>query len=157
MAQLGITAEHTGLQQQILQTRLGPGQGSLRCCQERCREFTGGLVALATHQHRLIAEAQLLNNLAILGEGAGFVGADHGDRTQSLHRRQAPDQGSTLHHALGADRQGDGDNCRQALRHNRHRHRQGNFEQVERVLTQQQPKAHNNCHQGQGCANQHLG
>ena len=58
---------------------MGPGQGSLRCCQESCREFTGGLVALATHQNRLIAEAQLLNNLAILGEGAGFVGADHGD------------------------------------------------------------------------------
>ena len=73
MAQLGITAEHTGLQQQILQTRMGPGQGSLRCCQERCREFAGGLVAVATHQHRLIAEAQLLNNLAILGEGTGFV------------------------------------------------------------------------------------
>ena len=79
MPQLSITAEHARLQQQILQTRIGPGQGSLRCFQGRCREFAGGFVAVATHHHRLTAEAQFLNNLAILGKGAGFVGADHGD------------------------------------------------------------------------------
>jgi hypothetical protein len=53
--------------------------------------------------------------IRFLGERAGLVRADDGDRPERLDRRQPPDQRLTPQHALGADGQRDRDDRRQTL------------------------------------------
>ena len=103
------------------------------------------------------AHPQLLHHLPVLGERAGFVGTDHRDRTETLHRRQPPDQGSAAHHALGADGEGHRDHRRQALRHDRHCHGERHLQQVEQGLTQEPAQQHHHGHQPQGSAHKGLG
>ncbi len=52
---------------------------------------------------------------AVLGEGAGFIGADNGSTAQCFHRRQTADEGIFLYHPLHADGKHDGHNGRQAF------------------------------------------
>ena len=157
LAVFGVAAEHAGLEQKrggpLQAARPGTGGG----LQRRGGDGAGGVVAIAGHGQPFGANAEFLHHLAVLGEGAGFVGTDHGDRTQTLHRWQAADQGGAAHHPLGANRQGHGDHGWQTLRHDRHRHRQRDLEQVERVLAHQQTQGHHHRHQRQGTAHQHLG
>jgi hypothetical protein len=64
---------------------------------------------------------------------AGLVGADARDRAQRLDRRQLADDGVALRHALHADRQGDGDDRRQALRDHRDGDAGHGLEQLDEV------------------------
>ena len=98
-----------------------------------------------------------MHHLAVLGEGAGLVGANHRDRAQALHRRQPADEGGVLHHPLGANGEGDRDHGRQSLGNDGNRHRQGHFQQIQQGLTQPPAEQHNNRYQGQGAAHQYLG
>ena len=157
LLELGVAAEDTGLQQQIPAPRRQAAGGTGRGGQVGGAELAPGVVAVAAHRQGRGAAAQFLHHLAVEGEGAGLVGADHRHRAQGLHRRQAADQGGALHHPLGADRQGHGDHRRQALRHDRHRHRQAHLQQIEQALAQQPAEGHHHGHQGEGGAHQHVG
>jgi hypothetical protein len=57
----------------------------------------------------------------LLGQRAGLVRADDGDRTEGLDRRQSPDDGVLARHDARADGQHDGDDRRQTLGDRRHR------------------------------------
>ena len=109
---LGIAAEHAGLQQQGAGTGSAAGAGAGGTVQRAGGHAAVRVVALAAHAHPFGAHPQLLHHLAVLSEGAGFVGADHRHRAQTLHRRQAPDQRGAAHHALGADGEGHRDHSR---------------------------------------------
>ena len=64
---------------------------------------------------------------------AGLVGADARYRPERLHRRQPPDDGVALGHALHADRERDGDDRRQALRDHRNRDADHRLEQLHEI------------------------
>ena len=64
---------------------------------------------------------------------AGLVGADARYRAQRFDRRQAPDDGVALRHALHADRKRDGDERRQAFRDDRHRDADDRLEDLHEV------------------------
>ena len=57
----------------------------------------------------------------VLGERAGLVGAEHGDRAQGLDRGRAPGQHAVAGDAPGAEREEDGEDDRQLLGQERHR------------------------------------
>ena len=64
---------------------------------------------------------------------AGLVGADARYRAERFHRREPPDDGIALGHALHADRQRDRDERRQALRDDRHRDADDRLEQLDEI------------------------
>ena len=55
----------------------------------------------------------------VLRDGAGFVTADNGNRSQCLHGRQLTNQRVAFEHSPSTDCQRNGGNCGQALRDNR--------------------------------------
>ncbi len=65
---------------------------------------------------------------AVLGEGAGLIGADDRGAAQRLHRRQPPDDGPPLRHPPHPDGKDHRDDGREALRNGGHRQGNGNHE-----------------------------
>jgi len=64
----------------------------------------------------LCAGHQLGDRHAVAGQGAGLVGAEHGDRAQRLDRRRAPDQCLVLGHPPRAQREEHREHHRELLR-----------------------------------------
>ncbi|MPN05820.1 hypothetical protein SDC9_153074 [bioreactor metagenome] len=77
------------------------------------------------HQNDFSGGIELLNGHFILGQGAGFVGADHRNASQSLHRLQFADDGILPGHGPGAEGEHNGNDGAQRLRNGRHRQRHG--------------------------------
>ena len=65
----------------------------------------------------MIGDIERRDRHAVQRERARLVGADDGDGTQRLDRRQLADKRLSLQHALRAERQGDGDYGGQRFRH----------------------------------------
>ena len=94
--------------------------------------------------HRRVADAADIEDMAgaddalhghfVAGQGAGFIGADDRHRAQRFDRRQATDDGVVPRHALHAQRQGDGHDCRQAFGNGRSNQRHHHHEHVGRVV-----------------------
>ncbi len=63
---------------------------------------------------------RLLHGHPSLGEGAGLVRGDHGDRTKCLHSVQPAGDRPGRGHPAGAERQGQRHHCGQRLRHRGH-------------------------------------
>ena len=76
---------------------------------------------------------------AVLGEGAGLVGADDGDRAQGLHGRQLADERLAAQHPLRAQREGHGDDGGQALGDGGHGHADGRQEHHPHFFAPKQP------------------
>ena len=88
----------------------------------------------------------------VAGQGPGLVGADGGDGPERLDGVQVADQGVPSEHALRAQRQGDGDDRRQALRDRRDRQAHGGEdEQVEGFALQGSER----CDDGDDDADEH--
>ena len=88
-----------------------------------------GLVWLACHQR--------LNLHSVLGQGAGLVRTDVGDRAQGFDRWQAADQRVDGHHPARAQGQQHRDHCRQRFRNCSHRQTDGCHRHQQRCLATQ--------------------
>ena len=84
-------------------------------------EPSGRRVAIAGHAIVAVRGPDPLGEHPVLGQGAGLVAADHGDRPEGLDGRQLADERVSLGHPSGAQSQGDRDDGRQAFRDGRDR------------------------------------
>ena len=84
-------------------------------------EPSGRRVAIAGHAIVAVRGPDPLGEHAVLGQGAGLVAADHGDRPEGLDGRQLADERVSLGHPSGAQSQGDRDDGRQAFGDSRDR------------------------------------
>ena len=119
----GITA------QQARQQQFAQGPVAL----ERIGNGAVGCLAIGPQllQPQLLAGGiELLHRHAVLGEGAGLVGADHRGAAQGFHGGQLADDRVALGHAAYADGQGDGHDGRQFLRDRTHRQRHGGIKHL---------------------------
>ena len=87
---------------------------------EHLRELGAGGVGVV---EGLAAGAEAPDHHAVLGQGPGLVGADHGGGSDRLHGGDAPGEHVALGDAPGAEREEDGEHHRELL--GEHRHRQG--------------------------------
>ncbi len=87
-------------------------------------------VAGAGHFHKLPVRPQARDRHLVLRQRAGFIGTDHGGRTQRLDRGQFSDQRVAAHHLAHADGQGNCHHRRQAFRHGRDGQADGDDENV---------------------------
>ena len=73
------------------------------------------VVSDTCHLQQQLGGGNGLNGHLIARERAGLVRADHGNRTQCLHRRQQSDDAVAPCHALNTNGKGDGDNGGKSL------------------------------------------
>ena len=105
-----------------------PQEGLLDGVLEVC---LGGRNDLAVH-------IQLADGHAVLGEGAGLVGADDGHAAQTFHRLELADDGVLLGHLPGAEGEDDGDDGAEGLGDGGHRQGDGEEEGAHDVLAPDQ-------------------
>ena len=126
-----------------------PGEALQRGVVHRLRiEPTGRRVAIAGHAIVAVRGPDPLGEHPVLGQGAGLVAADHGDRPEGLDRRQLSDERVPLGHPAGAQSQSDRYDCRQAFRDGRDRetHR-GQEHHIGRLATGDAADEHEDAHQ----------
>ena len=87
------------------------------------------------HAAALCAGHQLGDRHAVAGEGAGLVGAQHGDRAQRLDRRGAPDQGLVPRHPPRAQREEHREHHREFFRDGGDRQGQAGQDRVRQSAT----------------------
>ena len=102
---------------------LGPGPGLVASDDGRPDGFVSGAGQLDPPG----GGDDLADRHLVLGEGAGLVGGDHGDRAEGLHRVEVLHDRVAARHGLHADGEHQRQDRGQALRHCRHR--QGDPEQ----------------------------
>jgi len=117
-ARLGVVAERERAQQQVPRRGTRPGRGRRR----------GGAAV----------DVKGLDPHAVLGQRAGLVRADVGDRAERLDRRQATDQRVGAHHLARAEGERDGHHRRQRLGNRRHGEADRGEEHEQRLLATQQ-------------------
>ena len=74
----------------------------------------------------------------VLGQRAGFVGTDIGNRTQRLDAGQPAHQRLLFNHAIGTERECNGDNSRQCFGYRRHREADRSKQHQQRRFASQQ-------------------
>lgn len=79
------------------------------------RKVSSALGVQILHVFGLAVDVYMGDGHAVLGQGTGFIGADHADSAQGLYSGQAADNGVDLDHPLDTQGQNDGHNSRQAL------------------------------------------
>ena len=87
----------------------------------------GGVAHMIHHRH------------LVLGQGSGFVGADHLGAAQGFHSSQPPDHRIAFGHIGHADGQHHGDHRGQSLRNGRHRQRYRHHEGIQNHLQVEVP------------------
>ena len=115
--------------------RWSPGRGATHRCRRRrpgrvapgpCRSpagdrTAGRRVAIAAHAIVAVRSPDPLGEHSVLGQGAGLVAADHGDRPEGLDGRQLADERVSLGHPSGSKCQGNRHDGGQAFRDGRDR------------------------------------
>ena len=81
----------------------------------------------------MLAGVHRLDRHLVLGQGAGFVRADHRGAAEGLDRPQPADQRMALHHPLHAQRQSDGHDRRQSFRYGGDRQAYGRQERLHQL------------------------
>ncbi len=149
--QAGVVAQRSGFGQGQQHRRFAEQLGRLQVA-ALASERAVRSVAHPFDVHRAVGQHHLLHRHFVAGEGAGLVGADHGDRAQRLDRRQAADHRVARGHALHADGQRDRHDGRQPLGNRRHHQPHGGHEHLgHRQATHQRAKGK------QGCSHHHHG
>ena len=91
------------------------GNGGVIAEDKAFEESFIGLGVQILHVFGLAVDVYMGDGHAVLGQGTGFIGADHADSAQGLYSGQAADNGVDLDHPLDTQGQNDGHNSRQAL------------------------------------------
>ncbi|MCY1528548.1 hypothetical protein D9M68_636550 [compost metagenome] len=86
-----------------------------------------------------------LHSHFVAGQRARLVGTDHRHRPQRFHRRQTPDDRVASGHALHAQRQGDGHDCRQSFGDRRSGQSHHQHEHFRRAVVAPQGSEHKRC------------
>jgi hypothetical protein len=123
--ELGVVAQHSGAQA-LHQGGMGGGIDRF----PPLSDLSGGIVAPAGDFVDPAPGADFLHGHLVFGQGAGFVGADHGGAAERFHGGELPDDGAPPRHAVHADGQHDRHRGWQPLGDGSHGERHGRHEHV---------------------------